>query len=98
MFGMYYDNPEKVKDVNKMRAVVGFLFTPKDQTERDLIIEHLGRLGMKYAKIAKTKALFTRFEVKVPAIVSYMVAPAQFYNQVEKYIRRRKPLREMVAK
>ena len=97
MFGMYYDNPQKVKDPTKMRAVVGFLFKSKDQSEKDLIIEHLGRLGMKYANFDKTKCLFTTFEVKFPAIVSYMVAPAQFYHEVELYIKRRRQLREMIA-
>ena len=98
MFGMYYDNPDRVKDVNKMRAVVGFLFSPKDETERDLILEHLGRLGLKYARISETKALYTVFEVKFPSIISYMVAPSQFYNEVEKYIRKRRKLREMLSK
>ena len=98
MFGMYYDNPNRVKDVNKMRAVVGFLFSPKDETERDLILEHLGRLGLKYARISETKALYTVFEVKFPSIISYMVAPTQFYNEVEKYIRKRRKLREMLSK
>ena len=80
-----------------MRAIVGFLMKPSSEDERQHIIEHLGRLGLKYGKFQRTKWLYTEFLVKFPSVVSYMTAPAQFYHEVEAYIRKRKRVREMMS-
>ena len=98
MLGMYYDDPNQVKNKTNMRAVVGFIIKPSNDAQRELIKSQFVKYGYKYMNIDKpTKCLFAKFDIKPPRTVAYMVSPAQFYRQVDQFIRKHKKLRNMMA-
>ena len=98
MLGMYYDDPNQVKNKTNMRAVVGFIIKPSNDAQRELIKSQFVKYGYKYMNIDKpTKCLFAKFDIKPPRTVAYMVSPAQFYRQVDEFIWKHKKLRNMMA-
>ena len=90
MIGMYYDDPNAVKELARMRAIVGFAFKPNSEDEREYIVDQMQRLKFKYKQLPQTRCLYSEFLLKFPTVVAYATAPAQFYREAEENIRKRK--------
>jgi len=81
--GIYYDNPDKIEDINKSTAVVGFLFPEAYSNDTDLeayLKENRGEFS--YSELPSAKCIYTQFPFN--SIVSMIVAIYRYYKELKK--------------
>ncbi|CAI2380221.1 unnamed protein product [Moneuplotes crassus] len=85
-FGIYYDNPDDLKDRAKCRADIGFTFNNKglDDTAREELKKSYEEKGYQYTTFKTTDALHENFAIKYPMWVSFWIASYKWYPAAKK--------------
>lgn len=76
MIGIYYDNPQNVRDVNKCRAIIGLM--TKTQVPED----KLASLGMKQAFLPDTECIQWYFKLKFNILPLMLIGIKKFYGSL----------------
>ena len=79
-FGIYPDNPYRVKDVHQCRAEIGFFFTPRDMADREAIINDFSKFGYRHETFPETQCLSGDWTLVKPEFIGYMLAPKKWYG------------------
>eukprot|EP00343_Euplotes_focardii_P009404 CAMPEP_0205823820 /NCGR_PEP_ID=MMETSP0206-20130828/18015_1 /ASSEMBLY_ACC=CAM_ASM_000279 /TAXON_ID=36767 /ORGANISM="Euplotes focardii, Strain TN1" /LENGTH=189 /DNA_ID=CAMNT_0053121317 /DNA_START=86 /DNA_END=655 /DNA_ORIENTATION=+ len=88
-FGIYHDDPDVVKDQDKLRAEIGFLFDTKalSDEERKELVKEYGKKGYSYAKFRNTRTYYENFPIRSPIVLSFLIGGKKFYPLVKQKLK-----------
>jgi hypothetical protein len=81
MIGIYYDNPENMKDVNLCRAIVGVM------SKTPLAEDKLASLGMKQTTLPDTECIQWYFKLKFYVLPLMLIGIKKFYGSLNEIMK-----------